>query len=401
LTIELRNWLTERAAELRDDALRRAPNLLPDAVGVDSLLTALGECLDRAMGSQLTVVQSWVLNEIGPDAAAAHDWLVLFRTLKDALGDWLFKDFPPAQAFRHWRDLDQIFNYLFMETTRLATDPDRQTLLSHMVDLRRQMERLDRTKVSFVSVAAHELKTPLTVMEGYVDMLRASLPSEQAHLGLYLDGFENGAERMRQIVSDMLDAAAIDANMLKIAFQPVYLEKILQGVVANLQAAFHERNIALILEPLVYREMIFGDPERLTQAFYKIVINGLKYTPDGGKITITNRLTRPAEVSKRVAGFIDVTITDTGIGIDPEELDGIFEKFSRTTAVATHSTGKTKFKGGGPGLGLPISRGIIKAHGGRVWAESPGCNEETCPGSSFHVELPLLLQPPRADKTPF
>jgi len=89
---------------------------------------------------------------------------------------------------------------------------------------------------------------------------------------------------------------------------------------------------------------------------------------------------------------IEVAVEDTGIGIAPQDLDLIFEKFYRTGEVALHSSGTTTFKGGGPGLGLAIARGIVLAHNGRIWAESPGCDEERCPGSRFVVRLPIAQE---------
>ena len=86
---------------------------------------------------------------------------------------------------------------------------------------------------------------------------------------------------------------------------------------------------------------------------------------------------------------VEIVISDNGIGIAAENLETIFEKFHRVGSSLLHSTGKTKFMGAGPGLGLTIARGIIQAHGGRIWAESPGYDEETFPGSAFHVILPL------------
>jgi signal transduction histidine kinase len=86
---------------------------------------------------------------------------------------------------------------------------------------------------------------------------------------------------------------------------------------------------------------------------------------------------------------VEVQVRDTGIGIAPEHLDLVFEKFFQSGEVLLHSSGKTKFKGGGPGLGLAIARGIAKAHGGYIWVESPGHDEATCPGSTFFVRLPI------------
>jgi signal transduction histidine kinase len=131
--------------------------------------------------------------------------------------------------------------------------------------------------------------------------------------------------------------------------------------------------------------LFYADPERLYQVYRNILSNAFKYTPDGGRIVIDGRL---------LPGFVEVTITDTGIGIDPVEHLRIFEKFGRLGNVSLHSSGKTKFKGGGPGLGLPIAKGIIEAHGGTIWVESEGYSEEKCPGATFHTLLPIRKEPP-------
>jgi signal transduction histidine kinase len=131
--------------------------------------------------------------------------------------------------------------------------------------------------------------------------------------------------------------------------------------------------------------MTYGDGERLLQAFRNLITNAIKYTPDGGKIDIDGRM---------LPGFVEVIISDNGIGIDPDDHVRIFEKFGRLGNVATHSSSKTKFKGGGPGLGLPITKGIIEAHGGAIWVESEGYDEQNCPGSTFHILLPLRKEPP-------
>jgi hypothetical protein len=88
-------------------------------------------------------------------------------------------------------------------------------------------------------------------------------------------------------------------------------------------------------------------------------------------------------------GGVEIVVSDTGIGIAPDVQDLIFTKFYQTGKLNLHSSGKTKFKGGGQGLGLAIAKGIVDAHGGKIWVESPGYNEQTCPGSRFHVVLPI------------
>lgn len=118
--------------------------------------------------------------------------------------------------------------------------------------------------------------------------------------------------------------------------------------------------------------------QRLEQVFSNLIQNAIKFTPDGGQIRITGHLL--GEGMPFEEQVIEVVVADNGIGIAPDDLERIFEKFYRVGDVILHSTGKTKFKGAGPGLGLTLAQGIVGAHGGRIWAESPGHDEEICPG---------------------
>jgi signal transduction histidine kinase len=113
-------------------------------------------------------------------------------------------------------------------------------------------------------------------------------------------------------------------------------------------------------------------------------MNAIKYTPDNGTITIDGRL---------LPGFIEIIIKDSGIGISPEDQTLIFDKFGQLGRTDLHSSGKIKFKGGGPGLGLSITRGIIEGHGGTIWVESTGYDEVKLPGSTFHILLPTRTEP--------
>ena len=99
-------------------------------------------------------------------------------------------------------------------------------------------------------------------------------------------------------------------------------------------------------------------------------------------------------MGRLLPGFLEVVFQDSGIGIDPENHLRIFEKFGSLGSVSLHSSGKTKFKGGGPGLGLPITKGILEAHGGSIWVESDGYDEVNYPGSTFHILLPIRTAPP-------
>ncbi len=270
-------------------------------------------------------------------------------------------------------------------TSRLEGEAYVEYIASELEEARRRLERIDRSKSNFISVAAHELKTPLTLIEGYASMLMETYAQNDA-AALLLKGIATGVQRLREIIDDMIDVSLIDNKMLQLNFQPVWLQQLLGIASHELQSVLQERDITLQLEDFPgSNEMIFADSERLYQAFWNLLTNAVKYTPNGGRITVSGRT---------LPGFIEVTVSDTGIGIDPEDQVLIFEKFGSLGDASLHSSGRTKFKGGGPGLGLSITKGIVEAHGGTIWVESPGCDEKTCPGSTFHVLLPIRKEAP-------
>ncbi len=274
--------------------------------------------------------------------------------------------------------------YAAIQETRLHV----QHITDELGQARVTLERLEKSKSDFISVAAHELKTPLTLIEGYTSMLHEALPGggQDQITNVFLGGIKAGTRRLREIVDDMIDVSLIDNDLLSLNFQPIWINRLIDLVKRELDASIRERDLKFVVDSFPGSdEMIFGDGERLYQAFRNVITNAIKYTPDGGSITIEGRL---------LPGFVETIIVDTGIGIDPEDHPLIFEKFGRLGSVSLHSSGKTKFKGGGPGLGLPITKGIIEAHGGAIWVESEGYDEVRCPGSTFHILLPLRKSPP-------
>ena len=391
---QLSQWLKQKSSVFIQDVSQKAPNLLPDDEDVATLFLVLEDAITLESSQHLALVQTWALETIGDDQTLANDWLTLLRLLKDTIQDELKQNYNIQQAWEYWRELDRLFSMALVEASRMSSSVFHNSMLTYIADLRRQMDMLERSKSNFIAVAAHELKTPLTILEGYANMIRIEVPKEQERMHLLLDGVNNGTRRLREIINDMIDVTLIDTQAFSINFQPLHLDKIVRMTAESLIGAFQDRSVELELRPINYTKTMYGDPTRLFQAVGKVLSNSLKYTPDGGKVVIDSVLTRQDEGDETINGYIDIRIRDTGIGIDPHELDAIFEKFMTVTDVALHSSGKTKFKGGGPGLGLPIARGIIAAHGGRMWAESEGCDEENFPGSTFHLELPIRLKPP-------
>ena len=284
--------------------------------------------------------------------------------------------------------LTPIFNYSYEQIAQNEALVRIGYVSARLEKIQMELERLDRSKSDFIAVAAHELKTPLTLIEGYASMLREQVLNEDENETplVLLKGVDNGIRRLGEIIDDMIDVSMIDNDMLSLNFQPMWLNRLLNVLKQEMADHVKERNQILEINDFPgSNEMIFADTERIHKALTNILTNAIKYTPDGGKITVEGRL---------LSGFVEILVKDTGIGIAEEDQTRIFEKFGGLGDVSLHSSGKTKFKGGGPGLGLPITKGILEAHGGSIWVESDGCDEENLPGSTFHILIPQRKEPP-------
>ncbi len=278
---------------------------------------------------------------------------------------------------------------LYEEVTRFNEMMER--MVSQRVDELSQayetLAKLDQNKTSFIKMAAHELRTPLTVMKGYVGMLRGH-PSVQDNPGLVqaVDGVLTGTNRLHSVVNSMLDVARLEGEVLKPVTDPAQLVLILRLIQKDYASALGERNLTLTVDESVNKlPYLMVDSELIQKALDHVIVNAIKYTPDGGAITILAQTI----TDERLGDCAEIQVKDNGIGIDPANHKIIFEKLYSLGKVELHSSGHTKFKGGGPGLGLAIAAGIIKAHGGRIWVESAGYDEEKCPGSTFFIRLPL------------
>jgi signal transduction histidine kinase len=275
------------------------------------------------------------------------------------------------------------------EIGTLATTFDQMTgrLQERTAELERTyhiLEQMDRTKASFIDVSAHELRTPLTLIKGYAQMVELK-SKESPDLQPVVKGLMEGTERMSDVVNSMLDITKIDSNVLRIMREKVQIHSVIMRVEKTFRKALQERNLTLSIVGLSDLPTILADPDLLYKVFYHLIMNAIKYTPDGGRIKVHGHRIEDKTGVKE----LEIVIEDTGIGVAIEHQGAIFEKFFQTGEVSVHSSGKTKFKGGGPGLGLAISKGIVEAHYGKIWVESPGHDEEKLPGTKFIVRLPL------------
>ncbi|HZD11491.1 MAG TPA: GAF domain-containing sensor histidine kinase [Candidatus Binatia bacterium] len=259
-----------------------------------------------------------------------------------------------------------------------------------------QLERLDRTKSDFIGIASHELRTPLTIVTGYSQIMLGEAETRgDDHFTQLAAGILAGSKRMHEILDSMLDMLKIDSRVLELYAEPLQMKEVIVEAREVFKESLAERNLTLTVErDLQELPPIEADRDGLHKVFYHLLMNAIKYTPDGGKIRVWGQMLDQTDYVPGAA--IEIVISDSGIGIERQARELIFTKFYQTGEVSLHSSGKTKFKGGGAGLGLAIVKGIVEAHRGRVWVESPGYSEERFPGSQFHVVLPVY-QPQRAE----
>jgi signal transduction histidine kinase len=383
---ELRPRIVESAAA----QLARGEGLRALAVEqIDRFFSLLEDALESGSPQWLEpCLQEWVNARSRPAFGEQLTLLPILDKLKVVAWDIVRVQCPPDAAL----DLILAMEPMFVHGQTFIRTHEINAMLgeaeSKFHDTEDTFRRLEKSKSDFIAVAAHELKTPLTLIEGYADMLTDELKAHGTTASVSLvGGISKGLARLSEVVDDLVDASMLDNNMLSLSFQPVRLRKMIARVYEDVTASWGDRHLALELAEFDGKDVVTADPQRMLQVFRHLILNAVKYTPDGGRISISAQ-SRP--------GFVEVVVSDTGIGIAPDHQQRLFERFAPVNDVALHSTSKTRFKGGGTGLGLAIVKGIIEAHGGSVWCESPGYDEEKCPGSTFHLMIPLTPPLPEA-----
>jgi len=246
-------------------------------------------------------------------------------------------------------------------------------------DLQERMSReqaAQRIKDDFLSIVSHELRTPLTSIQGYSQLLEGRLrggvageSKEMAHLGV----IRSQVGRMRRLVDDLLDVSRIDRRG-GVSIEPADfdLAEEVRGAAARIGRQHADRTIAVEAPD---RLPVHADRDRIDQVLSNLIENAVKYSPEGGPVRV---------IAERRGGEVEVRVTDVGVGIPPEHRDHVFERFYQADGDA----GRRRF--GGLGLGLYISRAIIDAHGGRIWAAP---NTEDGAGSVFGFRIPRVAMP--------
>lgn len=262
-------------------------------------------------------------------------------------------------------------NLMIVESMR-----ELQRLYQQEQEVSRSLQELDQMKNNFLIVTSHELRTPLTVISGYTEILLDEF------FGQLTDKQRQSLKTCREMTSRMTDSLNNILEMLRISEGYIILNpgehdlaQIIRNIIRELQGFAHLRNQRLLAE--VPPTMVLTiDAEKIELLLLNLIQNAIKFTHDHGEINVRLR---------QEAGEIHIVVEDSGIGIDPGEVDRIFDKFYTSNDPSTHMSGRYEFSARGTGLGLSIAKSYAEAHGGRIWAESTGKGR----GSRFHVTLPL------------
>ncbi len=232
------------------------------------------------------------------------------------------------------------------------------------------LKEVDRLKSEFVSQVSHDLRTPLTVIKGYIDNLQDGIGGDLTERQKnYLDRMSKNAGRLVRLISDLLDVSRMESAKLELNLTMLSLQGLIEEVVNAIRPITVEKKLKVILNKFEENSLLQGDRDKLEQVITNLLDNAIKFTPPGGQITIT--LQKEQQVLK-------TTIKDTGIGIPPEEQPRIFERFFQVErASSTHEIGS--------GLGMFIAKNLIDLHGGQIRVTS-----EVGKGSEFSFTLPII-----------
>ena len=238
-----------------------------------------------------------------------------------------------------------------------------------------ELRRLENIRKDFVANVSHELRTPLTSIKGYVEALLDGGKDDPATSVRFLDIILKQSDRLNLILEDLLQLSKIESGQVQFKQEPLHLGSVVERTIAMIKPLADKKQHRLISQIAPNLPLITGDEERLVQVLANLLDNAIKYTPEGGQITVAARRMPLAQADVR-RNSVELTVTDTGIGIPEQDRPRVFERFYRVDKARSRELG-------GTGLGLAIVRHIVEGHGGQIWVEG---NVPT--GSRFVVRLP-------------
>jgi PAS domain S-box-containing protein len=236
---------------------------------------------------------------------------------------------------------------------------------------RAEAERIGRLKDEFLSTLSHELRTPLNAISGWVQLLSRGTLNEQDRARA-VETIGRNTQSQKELIEDLLDMSRIVSGKTRLEIEPVDLDELIRNAVETSRPAAEAKGISLIAEACSEAGTLYADATRLRQVLWNLLSNAVKFTPPGGEIRVESR---------REGDEVRIRVTDSGVGIAPEFLPQIFDRFRQADASSTR-------RHGGLGLGLSIVKQLVEMHGGRVEAASAGEGA----GSTFTITLPASLR---------
>ena len=319
---------------------------------------ALGVVLSLALGALGAI---WVARTITRPMAG-------LRSAAEALGR---KEIPrpPETVIEEIRDVGAA-----MKTAGEAlasVEIEREALLANERRARETAEAADRAKDEFMAVVSHELRTPLNAVYGWARMLQSGQLRDDATIERAKDAIVRNADAQVQLIDDLLDLSRITSGKMRLDVRRVDVQQILHGALDTVRPAADAKSIGLKVAISPEIGSVAGDPARLQQIVWNLLMNAVKFTPRGGFVKLD---------AVPLSSSIQIRVSDTGKGIDPAMLPHIFERFRQADSSSTRSYG-------GLGLGLSLVKHLVELHGGTVAAESDGEDR----GAAFTVQLPNAL----------
>lgn len=253
--------------------------------------------------------------------------------------------------------------------SKIARDiTEHKRALAQLAFANEQLARANRAKAEFISTLSHELRTPLNAILGWTQILRADAAPEDVSEGLEI--IERNVRLQSQMIDDLLDMSRIEAGKMTLDIQRIDLTAVVSTALDVVRPTAEAKQIHLTSAFSSVEGVVMADKNRIQQVVWNLVTNAVKFTRKRGHVHVT---------IERVNSHVELAVADNGIGIAPDFLDHIFERFTQADASTTR-------KHGGLGLGLSIVRHLVELHGGTVRAESPGIDK----GATFRVSLPLV-----------
>jgi signal transduction histidine kinase/DNA-binding response OmpR family regulator len=253
---------------------------------------------------------------------------------------------------------------------RKQAEEERARLLIREQAARADAEQANRTKDEFLSTLSHELRTPLTAILGWSHLARTN-EFDPAFIARAFETIERNARSQSQLIDDLLDVSRIITGKLIIDLRPIVLSSVIEAVLESVRPSFESKGVDFKTTFDSGQNLVSGDADRLQQVFWNLITNAVKFTPQGGHVEVA---------LKKRNGYVEASVSDTGVGIDQEFLPHIFDRFRQ-------GDGSTTRRHGGLGLGLSIVRHLVELHQGKIKVQSAGKDQ----GATFVITLPLVV----------